>query len=269
MWSRPAWPAATGRRSCSSRPSGPASSPAGSAWMRWAPGPAPAVYPVIPRVAARISTLETPPDVMAVFALPPRPPLAALGGRATSPKAAAPQGTAGPAPSEGALVVYTDGVQDPGNLGTLLRAALGFGATGFATSPVCADPYGPKTLRAGMGAVFGLPLASGVPPQRAGPGAARLHACSAWRRTAARRCAPRRCAARPCSSWAPSARAFPRPPSTTSPSTSPSRWRPGAPGAESLNAGVAGAIALYEFSRRSAGASDDARAAELAPPAKG
>ena len=161
-------------------------------------------------------------------------------------------------------------MQDPGNLGTLLRAALGFGATGFATSPACADPYGPKSLRAGMGAVFGLPLASGVPLSELVAGAARLHGVRPRRRTGARRCAPRRCAARPLlivgaerQGLSEAAERY-----VTEHLTIPlARGR--RRGAESLNAGVAGAIALYEFSRRCAGASDDARAAELAPPAKG
>ena len=51
-----------------------------------------------------------------------------------------------------------DGVQDPGNVGTVLRTADAFGCTGALLLPGCADPYGPKTLRAAMGAVFRLPL---------------------------------------------------------------------------------------------------------------
>jgi RNA methyltransferase, TrmH family len=49
-------------------------------------------------------------------------------------------------------------VGDPGNVGTLLRAADAFGA-GVALSPGCADPTGPKALRATMGAVFRVPIA--------------------------------------------------------------------------------------------------------------
>ena len=47
-------------------------------------------------------------------------------------------------------------VADPGNVGTLLRSAAAFGA-GVALSPGCADPTGPKALRASMGAVFSVP----------------------------------------------------------------------------------------------------------------
>src|SRR3954451_7778546 len=51
------------------------------------------------------------------------------------------------------------GVRDPGNVGTVLRAALSFGAGSVAIGPGCADPYGPKAVRASMGAVFSVPLA--------------------------------------------------------------------------------------------------------------
>jgi RNA methyltransferase, TrmH family len=48
-------------------------------------------------------------------------------------------------------------IADPGNVGTLLRAADAFGA-GVALSEGCADATGPKALRASMGAVFRVPL---------------------------------------------------------------------------------------------------------------
>lgn len=50
-------------------------------------------------------------------------------------------------------------VADPGNVGTLLRAADAFEA-GVALSGGCADPTGPKALRASMGAVFRVPLSA-------------------------------------------------------------------------------------------------------------
>ena len=49
-------------------------------------------------------------------------------------------------------------VGDPGNVGTLLRAADAFGA-GIALSAGCADATGPKALRASAGAVFRVPIA--------------------------------------------------------------------------------------------------------------
>jgi len=63
-----------------------------------------------------------------------------------------------PAPA-GPLCVALWGVGDPGNVGTVLRAALAFGASSVVMGPGTADPYGPKAVRASMGAVFAVPLA--------------------------------------------------------------------------------------------------------------
>lgn len=51
------------------------------------------------------------------------------------------------------------GVSDPGNVGTVLRSALAFGAPLVLLGPGCADPFGPKAVRASMGAVFAVRLA--------------------------------------------------------------------------------------------------------------
>ena len=51
------------------------------------------------------------------------------------------------------------GVGDPGNVGAILRSALAFGAACVALGPGCADPFGPKAVRASMGAIFALPVA--------------------------------------------------------------------------------------------------------------
>src|SRR4051795_7594109 len=51
------------------------------------------------------------------------------------------------------------GVNDPGNVGTVIRAALAFGADSVALGPGTADPYGHKAVRASMGALFSVPLA--------------------------------------------------------------------------------------------------------------
>ncbi len=59
----------------------------------------------------------------------------------------------------GPLCVALWGVGDPGNVGTILRSALAFGAASVAIGPGCADPFGPKAVRASMGAIFELPLA--------------------------------------------------------------------------------------------------------------
>jgi TrmH family RNA methyltransferase len=88
---------------------------------------------VEPRLLAEISTLAHPPRVVAVFR---RADLSAGYRDAT-------------------LGLWR--VADPGNVGTLVRAADAFGA-GIALSPGCADPAGPKALRASAGAIFRVPL---------------------------------------------------------------------------------------------------------------
>jgi RNA methyltransferase, TrmH family len=64
----------------------------------------------------------------------------------------------GKAPT-GPLCVYLYGVGDPGNVGTVLRGALAFGASSVVLGPGCADPYAPKAVRASMGAIFAVGLA--------------------------------------------------------------------------------------------------------------
>jgi TrmH family RNA methyltransferase len=61
--------------------------------------------------------------------------------------------------AEGPLCVYLHGVGDPGNVGTVLRSAKAFGASSVAMGPGCADPYGPKAVRASMGAIFEVEIA--------------------------------------------------------------------------------------------------------------
>src|SRR3712207_6169991 len=55
-------------------------------------------------------------------------------------------------------IVLLHGVQDPGNVGTIVRSAHAFGA-GVALSRGCADLYNPKTVRATMGSIFRAPVA--------------------------------------------------------------------------------------------------------------
>ena len=62
-----------------------------------------------------------------------------------------------PAPA-GPLCLALWGVNDPGNVGTALRGALAFGAESVALGPGTADPYGPKAVRASMGALFEVPV---------------------------------------------------------------------------------------------------------------
>jgi RNA methyltransferase, TrmH family len=99
----------------------------------------PEAEPVEPRLLAEISTLGHPPRVIGVFRRADLPRL--------QPRTPPPVG----------LALWH--VADPGNIGTLLRAADGLGPAFLALSPGCADPTGPKALRASAGAVFRVPTA--------------------------------------------------------------------------------------------------------------
>jgi TrmH family RNA methyltransferase len=59
----------------------------------------------------------------------------------------------------GPLCVALWGVRDPGNVGAVLRSALALGASSVALGPETADPFGPKAVRASMGAIFQIPVA--------------------------------------------------------------------------------------------------------------
>ncbi|KKO50888.1 TrmH family RNA methyltransferase [Paenibacillus sp. DMB20] len=61
----------------------------------------------------------------------------------------------------GRPVIVLDGLQDPGNVGTIIRSADASGAAGVILGKGCADLYNPKTLRSTMGSVFHLPIIEG------------------------------------------------------------------------------------------------------------
>jgi TrmH family RNA methyltransferase len=56
------------------------------------------------------------------------------------------------------IVVALDGVQDPGNVGTIVRLAAAFDCAGVLLLPGCADAYSPKAIRASAGAVLSIPI---------------------------------------------------------------------------------------------------------------
>lgn len=68
-------------------------------------------------------------------------------------------------PDNARRAVVLDGIQDPGNVGTIIRAAEAFGCDGIFCVNSCADVFSPKTLRASMGSAFRIPVCSvnGVP----------------------------------------------------------------------------------------------------------
>lgn len=57
------------------------------------------------------------------------------------------------------VAVALDGVQDPGNVGTIVRLAAAFDAGGVLLLPGCADPFGPKAIRSSVGAILSVPVA--------------------------------------------------------------------------------------------------------------
>ena len=94
--------------------------------------------PVAPKLLAEISELAHPPRVIAVFRRAELPDLART------------------SVIEMGLALWRVG--DPGNVGALLRSADALGPAYVCLSAGCADPTGPKALRAAMGAVFRVPL---------------------------------------------------------------------------------------------------------------
>ncbi len=61
------------------------------------------------------------------------------------------------------LILLAVGLQDPGNLGTLIRSAEAFGATGVLTTPGTVSAWNQKAMRASAGSVFRLPIADATP----------------------------------------------------------------------------------------------------------
>ena len=62
-----------------------------------------------------------------------------------------------------AVAVALDAVQDPGNVGTIVRLAAAFDASGVLLLPGCADPFGPKAIRSSVGAILNVPVAFSTP----------------------------------------------------------------------------------------------------------
>lgn len=69
-----------------------------------------------------------------------------------------PQGKAQFTAEEGSLLVLCDGVQDPGNVGTIIRTAAAFGANAVLLTGDAADIYNPKVVRASSGMILDVPV---------------------------------------------------------------------------------------------------------------
>jgi RNA methyltransferase, TrmH family len=98
-----------------------------------------AVEHLAPGLVERVATTRTPQPILAVA---PRPAVC-------SPAALAKDG----------CVLVLAGVSDPGNVGTLVRAAEASGAVGVVIGPGTAEVFSPKVVRASAGSIFGVPIA--------------------------------------------------------------------------------------------------------------
>jgi RNA methyltransferase, TrmH family len=100
-------------------------------------------FPLAAGVLERVADTVTPQPVLAVLPMLEEPP------GDTSPCSARP----------GALIVVLVDVRDPGNAGTVLRAADASGSTLVVFAGDSVDPYNPKTVRSSAGSLFHVPLA--------------------------------------------------------------------------------------------------------------
>ncbi|MFU0833479.1 MAG: 23S rRNA (Uridine(2479)-2'-O)-methyltransferase [Oscillospiraceae bacterium] len=97
------------------------------------------IYLVGPQAAKALSCTKTPQGIFCICAMPPK--------TASEYNIAAP----------GAYLAL-ENLQDPANMGTILRTAEALGVSGIVLGGNCCDIYSPKVLRASMGAVFRLPF---------------------------------------------------------------------------------------------------------------
>lgn len=113
----------------------------------------------LPRLPEHIRQVQVPEDIMSSIS-PVKTPQGVLF-TCRLPQAPLPRSLTG------RRYVLLDGVQDPGNVGTILRTLDAFDADGLLLTGGCADPYGWKAVRSSMGAVFRRPIYSGTPEELA------------------------------------------------------------------------------------------------------
>lgn len=104
----------------------------------------------LPRLPEHIRQVQVPEDIMSSIS-PVKTPQGVLF-TCRLPQAPLPRSLTG------RRYVLLDGVQDPGNVGTILRTLDAFDADGLLLTGGCADPYGWKAVRSSMGAVFRRPI---------------------------------------------------------------------------------------------------------------
>ena len=135
--------------------------------------PPPRVTEVSPRVLKRLSDLPSSRGVAAT-AVPPHRALTSLysPSRKTSSSDATRRAPTtslrgSKAESASSLFVLLDGVQDPANVGAIVRSAEAFGVAGVIATPGCAFPFSPRALRASAGSALRVPIAARVAPSEA------------------------------------------------------------------------------------------------------
>jgi TrmH family RNA methyltransferase len=186
------------------------------------------IFRVADRLMRSLSTVRSPQGALALVSFPRRP-------------------LPPPAPAPPPLIVAACGLQDPGNLGTLLRMARATGVTLVCTTPGTVSPRNPKAVRASAGALFHVALVEDVAPQDlrdwcAGCGI-RIYRAAAGEGRACWEVDLRA----PCAvllgneSAGVDARAWNNPPAVRVPM---------AAGVESLNVAAAGAVIMYEAWRQ-------------------
>jgi len=126
-----------------------------------------AAVPVSDAIMAAMSDTDTAPGVLAVLPITPRP-----------------------WPEAPTLLVILDAVGNPGNLGTILRAASAAGADGVLLGPGCVDPWNPKVVRGSMGALLRLPVRSASWPEIGEEVEQEVAGLDVWLATASRAMAP-------------------------------------------------------------------------------
>ena len=109
---------------------------------------------VSPQVLQKLSDTETPQGMLAVVSMSDRVPAAEPARDAEPTCTAEPARDAEPTRTAEPLYLVLDGLQDPGNVGTLIRTAEAVGATEVLMSRNTADPYSPKVVRSTMGTIF-------------------------------------------------------------------------------------------------------------------
>ena len=110
------------------------------------------LYCVDEKVMAKLSDTKAPQGVLAVIKMP-KDRLQKL--------------NPGTSSDNNAPVIILDRVQDPGNLGTIIRKADAVGALGMILLEGCVDAFSPKVVRASMGSLFHLPVIQDVFPEEA------------------------------------------------------------------------------------------------------